>query len=464
METKEVKEKIVLPLGVYEAILDLPIHQVQKQKAFTFCSQILQYQDWNEDKGIEYVRFGKTRFVDEYGYNYYKKFLEPLKDHGIIQVDEYYSEFWSISKGYKLNPKAVYLHPGKLKGLVKYIHNKGEQVINHYLKDFTEFYKTLVIPREEIVEAVKNKLDNIKNSLLINEDIPQGIYKIKTAKGKWMNRKQHYAIQHAKKNNLYAILYDGKIYTDTVGVFVLKKKQDIKQATVAQLSNLLKGILYAHTDATSGRLHHNFTNLPSYILGIIGEANTLVEVDAVNSQPALLANMLGKTVDPLFYEKATKGVLYEYMANKMNTTRDDVKPIVMNALFDDNPQYVSRHREQLGKIFPDLGKAIVRIEKENKERLSIRLQKFEVNLFIKQILPALLKEGIASCTKHDSVIVKYKTDDLKNLIEIIQEVLKNNNIEMLFKMYAHKNGNYIFFNQNKVTRTPPCAYPKAQDL
>lgn len=461
MEVAKIKEQIVLPLGVYEAILDLPIHQVQKQKAFTFCSQILQYQDWNEDKGIKFVRFAKNRFINEYGYTYYEKFLKPLKDHGIVEVVEHYSEFWGIPKAYKLNPKLVYLHPGKLKGLTKYVHGKHGQDTNQYLKDFTAFYRTLVIPKKEIVKAVNAKLNGIEATLLLNEDIPQGTYKIKTANDKWVSRKTDYAIKHAKKNNLDAILYDGKIYTDTIKGLVPKKTQDIKQATVAQLSNLYSGILYAHTDTTSGRLHHNFTNLPSYILKVIGKENTLVEVDAVNSQPALLANMLGKSVDPLFYLKATKGVLYEYMANKMKTTRDDVKPIVMNALFDDNPQYVSTPREQLGKIFPDLKKAIKRREKKSKEKLSISLQKFEVKLFVQQILPALLREDILGCTKHDSVILKHNVDDLKKVIGIMQKVLKNNNLEMLFKMYSPKNGMYIFFNQNQVIKKLHHEYPKS---
>nr|WP_299385459.1 hypothetical protein [Allomuricauda sp.] len=460
MEAVEVKEQIILPLGVYEAILDLPIHQVQKQKAFTFCYQLLQYEEWNKDKRIKFVRFGKARFIAEYGYTYYEKFLEPLKDNDIVEVDDYFAESLRIPKGYKVNPKLIYLHPGKLKGLTKYVHNKQEQGTNQYLKDFTAFYRALVIPRKEIVEAINARLEGIEANLLLNEDIPQGTYKIKTAKGKWVSRKTDYAIRHAKKHDLDSILHDGKIYTDTVKDLVPKKKQDVTQATVAQFSNLRKGILYAHTDATSGRLHHNFTNLPSYILDIIAKENALVEVDAINSQPALLANMLGKTVDPVFYDKATKGELYEYMAKKMETTREEVKPIVMNALFDDSPKYVSEHRELLAKIFPDLGKAIVRIEKESKERLSISLQKFEVDLFIKQILPALLKEGIASCTKHDSVIIKYNKKDFKKLIDIMQNVLKNKGIEMFFKVHFHEVDKNLYFNQNRVSRTPPCAYPK----
>ncbi|MEM6815262.1 MAG: hypothetical protein AAF600_12905 [Bacteroidota bacterium] len=450
----------MLPLGVYNAILDLSLSsEVQEHKAFTFCSQLLQYEEWNEDKGIEFVRFGKTRFIDEYGREYLNNFLKPLKEYSIVEVDEYYSKHRGISMGYKVNSKLVYLHLGELKGFTKYIHKEEEHYTNQYLKDFTAFYQTLEIPKKEIVEAVKAKLQSIEASLLLNEDIPDGTYKIKTVNGKWINRKIDYAISHAKSNNLDAILHNGKIYTDTVEALVPKKAQDIKQAIVAQLNNLNKGILYAHADATSGRLHHNFTNLPSYILNIIGKENTLIEVDAVNSQPALLANMLTKSVDPLFYEKATKGVLYEYMSKKMETTREKVKPIVMNALFDDSPRYVSRHREQLAKIFPDLGKAISRIEEESKERLSISLQKFEVKLFIQQILPALLKEGIASCTKHDSVIIRHNTNDLKKVITVMQNVLKDNDVEMLFKMYSHKNDEVVYFNQNKVTKKHPMCIP-----
>jgi hypothetical protein len=398
-EAEEVKEEILLPLGVYNAILDLVLNSdVQTNKAFTFCSQLLQYQHWNEEKGIEYVRFGKSRFEDEYGKKYFKNFLEPLKDHKIIETDEYYTARLGIAKGYKVNPKFVYLHPGELKSLEKYIHKQDEHETSEYLEDFTAFYETLEMPNVKIDEALKAKLDGIKDELILNEDIPQDTYKMKTVNGKWIDRSSDFAINHAKKNNLDAILYNGKIYTDTVELLRLKKQQDIKLATETQLRNLNKGKLHANTDKTSGRLHHNFTNLPSYILKIIGAENTLIEVDAVNSQPALLANMLGKTVDPLFYEKATNGVLYEYMATKMKTTRDDVKPIVMNALFDDNGQYVSKHREQLPEIFPDLGKAIVRIEKENKERLSISLQKFEVDLFLHQILPTLQTKGVACCT------------------------------------------------------------------
>jgi len=222
------------------------------------------------------------------------------------------------------------------------------------------------------------------------------------------------------------------------GIKIMDAKEFIAQKKLfkrAYFKNCIEALkdpntIYAKRNKTNNRLDTNFTSFPSVLLEEIYLQNDILEIDAVNSQPALLAYILeqegvvGDDVD-IFIEAAYNGEFYEYMSNKLGVDRAKAKAITFEVLFSSS--IVNSDEKSLFKsCFPIVWEYIKHIKSSSgdKDAFSVKLQRLESEIFIDKILLPLSEREIQLFSKHDSIACYSKdySDVLEHITNTYQEL------------------------------------------
>lgn len=195
---------------------------------------------------------------------------------------------------------------------------------------------------------------------------------------------------------------------------------------------LQAGVIRASRSPTNHRLNTNFTNMPSILVVQIMKDNDLIEIDAKNSQFAILANMIKEKADDDFVKDAIKGELYERLADKLDCSRNEAKESVMKVIYSKH-YHKNKLKQLMKKLYPESMALIEKYKRMSSNReLAIAMQQKESEIYIDGILHKLCEQGIPAFSKHDSIIFHRK--DLKAVESIFRETLKTMNIEVELKI------------------------------
>ena len=159
---------------------------------------------------------------------------------------------------------------------------------------------------------------------------------------------------------------------------------------------------------TNGRrVFSPLTSLPKNIRkNVTRKGETLVEIDAKNSQPLLLVNELiknGCKVELELIDLVTRGDFYSLF--RINgKTRDEIKPEVFSFMFNKQVNKRSRIFKTLQTKYPVFVDGLIKYSKTF-DSLAGELQQIESNIWIDGISRSLMDAGIKNCTIHDSVVI-----------------------------------------------------------
>lgn len=402
----ESHKQVVIPSTLYEDINGLDISKIQKDKCFHFVDLLIT--NSNRAFGLPYCysSFSKEYFLTAFN-SKYQNFIRPLKESGIIECDEVFSPDGGKSHNYRLD-KDYFLsdsEPVKIQVQYKSLdYESSDEIIQNTI----DFIKGLYIPYNELYEALKQKLyDTIHREYLENYGIKETYIKVNDGNKKYyINRDK--AITKATKSGITLFEDDGKYFLMDKGEYRKIKLKNIKCSYISTIENLRKGNFYASRNRTNNRLDSNLTNIAGCLFDVIAAANNLKQIDAVNSQYAILADIMKK--DGLigrFIKDAENGVLYESVFEKLNLSdRDTAKKGLMQIIFAPvtTPNYL---KKGLKSIYPELIEYTDRVKTEKGyKHLSIMLQNHESNLYVDGFSCGLQAMGINCTTKHDSIICR----------------------------------------------------------
>lgn len=191
-------------------------------------------------------------------------------------------------------------------------------------------------------------------------------------------------------------------------------------------------ILIAKRSSSNSRLNTNYTNLPNPLFEEIKKDNKLVEIDAVNSQFAILANLIKDFVNDDFVKDAIGGTLYEKVAKKLGVNRKEAKEKMFKTIYS-KPHYISKDKSSIGELYPETIPFLDKYkQKKSHSDLAIAMQKKESEIYLDGVLKKLYSMGILAITKHDSIIVYQEQAQL--IKSVIIEVLDAMAYELKIKI------------------------------
>jgi hypothetical protein len=172
-------------------------------------------------------------------------------------------------------------------------------------------------------------------------------------------------------------------------------------------------------------------NLPSIMIPFISLNNqSVVEIDAANSQPLLLANLVN---NPKYQTDCENGLFYEVMGNSMGISRDEFKEKSYKWIFFNDNQIGKVWKDRLEAVYPGLTKQINQIKSE--KPLWFELQSLEADIWIKiaqkQLNPVI--------TRHDSLIVESK--HATRISKEIEKEYKRRGMKVKLKLASSNNIN-----------------------
>ena len=185
--------------------------------------------------------------------------------------------------------------------------------------------------------------------------------------------------------------------------------------------------IYASRNTTNGRLDSNFSNMPSRLFDVIIQDNDWTTIDLVNSQFAILNRIMrtngakGEGINE-FSNLIENGKLYDYIARRLNISRNEAKKIMFEINFGRH-YFQTMNKKLFSQLFPEVDEWIkARKEKHGYQEVALMLQRFESRIFIDGIKTELCQKGIMNITKHDSV-----SCDKNNVQEVKSIMLKHLN-------------------------------------
>jgi hypothetical protein len=245
--------------------------------------------------------------------------------------------------------------------------------------------------------------------------------------------------------------------------------------SVSSITRIRASDIFFIIDDTARRYHSNLTNLPKELRQFIRiNGKSLVNLDTKNCQPylsILILNNPGKvakfahsqhlrmvleslevkqTEDVSRYISLVKnGQIYEYLLENFKQyglniqTRDDVKKLVLQILFDRN-NHSSCARKIFDFLFPEVSRvfSLVRgVEKgthfESFKRFSILLQRIESYIILDKIILRINREypGQIAVTIHDSIMTENEPSQIERIRKImIEEFTKVIGVEPKIKV------------------------------
>jgi hypothetical protein len=442
----------------------LPIELVEDVRAIGFSNTLFNHAihllyklSVNPTKGdrtiLESFQPLTTSFLKAVLGDRYINVVRPLREMGVIECDDIFYR----GKGYyyRINPD-YFNNMGRMETVTfKY---KGKKLLSDYrsqkelLSQFKEDFSERKIPFIKLykkVEQITNELslDDLKINLearyegrkavAIFENNPQVLEMEENERGKikFINRGYGNTTKHLTFDSLVYLSHEmsldvvndgGKIYLCDSYDYLESKRRYIKLSYLNAIENLKdEQTLYASRNKTNNRLDTNFTGLASDLYEIILVENNMVEIDAVNSQPALLAYQLEQSNvnDEGFINDAYSGQLYEKLSDSMvDCSRDMAKIATFEVLFS-SERLNSRNKRFFKELYPVTWQYTVDYKKRHgKNQLAISLQKLEAEIFIDKIYYILISSGILCFTKHDSIACKKEDYDI--VIQVVKEVFE----------------------------------------
>jgi hypothetical protein len=180
---------------------------------------------------------------------------------------------------------------------------------------------------------------------------------------------------------------------------------------------------WMENDPNTGRVFSTITNLKKQLRKYLRvDGVPVVEVDISNSQPLFLSIHLDKIMkgDKKFKHYCQTGELYDFLAAKSGTTRNEVKvELITRILFGANG-YRSKIKKTFEAEFPKVAEFIRDIKsRKSASEFAILLQNLESKFVIHKCCERIRKErGIFLQTIHDSIIcLPQHAEYVKKLME-----------------------------------------------
>ncbi|WP_036153882.1 hypothetical protein [Maribacter forsetii] len=420
-------KQIVLPLSLRNDVLELGMSNIQTMKAFYFIDNLITNSNYKCDSPTTYVSYSRNLFREVFN-SKYQIFLKPLKESGIVECDDIFSEEAQKPLFYRVPSKYFLGNEETVKVNISYkgLDNVQDGAIISRTRDFIE---NLYIPYSKLEDAIEQVLYDVSTEMY-RENYAIGEERIKYTDGvKTFTSYTAKAIIKASKFGRTLIEDQGNYFMMDINSYRALKRSNLEKAYKQTLENLRSGNIYVSRNRTNQRLDTNLTNMPNFIFELIANENKLKQIDAVNSQYAILANLMKN--DGLlgrFIEDAQNGELYENIEKELNLEhRNDAKKGLMKIIFAPNDTK-NIYKEGLENLYPELIKysESIKYQKGYKE-LSIMLQNCESNLYIDHLLKSLQDLGIECTSKHDSIICRQSD------VDFVEQLMKQEMLKIDFK-------------------------------
>jgi hypothetical protein len=376
-QQKSTYEVVMLPMDLLVKVKELDLSKSNKHKCVQFLDLLITYSFMDDDNpcATSFVYFSSSHFRSRFN-SRYRDWLKPMLDNKIIESDK----SWSTSTGKSLHYR-IYTHTEIDWSDLRKVNIKVKNR-NYYEPKDIDYFKGL---------------QRFNHS--INIDFPR-LYELTE-------------IELSKEEDL-------------------KKRENKRVSWLRNLAKLEGWSLYAHRNSTNNRLDTNYTSFPKALLNEIKESNGLREIDAVNSQPAILANLIKDKVKDDYVQDAINGQLYDKVAKEMNWTREKTKHGIMVTFFSPE-NHSNKLKSALIKLYPETMKYIDDFKTQNGyKQLAISMQKKESELYIDGVLDKVYSLGITAISKHDSIIF-HERDEVQ-VKKIIDEVLNTSGYELKIKV------------------------------
>ena len=414
-----------IPLEAIKDIGALKLSRTLRNKCYHFFNFLANEKEGYKQVPVTYLK--KVYTVKCY------HFINPLKDAGIIEVfksvnekgvlKESYSNIANFSKSYRINPK--YLLSTQFEELEIPVFDRNHSITFTNGKEsfdwdtdfLKEDFQRLVISRKRLEEEAKRIIEAISASdFEIDYQIKTHQKAVKIENKRISANGGDYYVNIEKflsenKTSKSLIKDNNKFYICNVDEYVKRKKENKAKSYAMHIDKICKGEITFSRNKTNNRLDSNISLMPKKLLSVIKQQTGLVEIDMRNAQPMMLSYLMNedKSFEPAqdFYNFKTKceeGTLYDYLASKFDTTREDIKLLIFEILF--GQKLISPLAKQFNNEFPSIVNYKKSYsEKNNGELLSVGLQKLESGIFIDAMYRQLKSDGFFCLTKHDSLIV-----------------------------------------------------------
>lgn len=405
---KQTTSYTILPVKLIEKIEEAKLPKKHKDKALRLVDLMLNKANRERLLMSEFIDLPQAYMQKVFGK--YHSWFKTLKEQGIIESNEKYYE--GKSKGYRINPNLL---EDKFNS-VNYT-KTGLHICS------TVLYKDIIINDLKQLSINKTKLNQLTekhaesiqiSNFKINEQIDNEFFEVVDRKygSKRMTTLKR-AIEVATARGMLVIKDRNKYYIDHADQFIIEKKRAIRFHYSKAINKLHKGIWFVHRNQTNNRLDTNLTNLCELLCKEIMLENDLCSIDLSNSQFAIFCYQYKKAGSEMtpdfrrFLELATKGELYEKIAEILGLKDKREGKSLMFELFFSSYKYNPKRKVELKKHFPTVVEFTDNYKKENGDNaFSIELQKKEAEIYIDNIYMRIKEECMFCLTKHDSVIVK----------------------------------------------------------
>ncbi|WP_375325321.1 hypothetical protein [Flagellimonas sp. GZD32] len=332
------------------------------------------YSFMDDETYTSFVYFSSSYFREIFT-SKYREWLKPMLEHKIVESDKSWSTVTGKSIHYRIFPdeRIDWESLGK-KAIIVKNRNYYEKKDIKYFKELQRFYYSLKLDYQSLFKVIFDELS-----------------------------KEEDAVRRGNK----------------------------KIAWLRSLVKLQGGSLYAHRNATNNRLDTNFTSLPKGLMNEIKRSNGLIEIDAINSQPAILANLIKDKVKDGFVSHAINGVLYDKVAEKQGWDREKSKKEILKVIYSQEI-YNNKSKKALSKMYPETIRHIDSFKsKHGYRQLSISMQKKESEIYIDGVLTKLYDMEIMAISKHDSII--FQSDNKEQVEKVLKDVLDSHDYVMKIK-------------------------------
>jgi hypothetical protein len=176
--------------------------------------------------------------------------------------------------------------------------------------------------------------------------------------------------------------------------------------------------------ANTGRLYTSGANIHNSAIPFMTlNGKPVVEIDAANSQPLLLASLVDC---PGFKQDVESGIFYDKLAESEGVPRDKIKLSSFKYIFFNEKQIGKTWIDRLEKVYPGLAAEINRVKANS--QLWFILQQAEAKIWIK----TALRCHYPVITRHDSILVNEK--NVKDVVRMItKEYKKQRNLTVTLK-------------------------------
>lgn len=472
---------VVIPLLLSEKIKEIGFRQQSQVNRAYLIFKVFLKSYFKRDISLDsYAPFPSSYLKKAVGHHYGRT-LKELISHGLIYINDSYSNFENCKccKSYKIDPSLLLSGnlvpipfsipslgiPGRIrqsaaKNPKVFLKNTTLRLLNDCVKidkDHAAVILDSYIDSGDYLEYVRlNDLSSEKVGIEVS-------YCASNPSSSPFRRSSTVKAQlFADKKGLDLIRSKRKYYVGNFKDFKKLKSLQIQIAYISSVVDLTDRHIRFRRGIEEGRVYTNFTSIPSRLLPCVSINNErLSTIDLKNSHFVILASQFEKgyfreyldtdhclnhndsnqsstlqtEVDQLSYQilpadilkfisLARNGKFYEEIQKLFSLdTRNEAKSIIFELLYS-SYKFNSDDKKKLKKNFPNLVNVIDTYKKKNGDNMfSVNLQKIESELFIDKILIPLLRKGFHVFTKHDSIL--FPRSEKSEIMEIVREILDN---------------------------------------